>query len=90
MICKHTSIEKENGELEDRVFDKIAQLKTGYCVVFAATGLMTSMPEDDDVPVIDGALHPASQISKIGRRYLVVGVRKRITLDAGRSVLAVS
>lgn len=77
----------------DNLFAKIVGLKTGEALVFAPSALLdcgdpakneTTNEEDERKPE-NKAL---SEIIELGARYVRVKMRKRITADGGRSILA--
>ncbi|KAF7981662.1 hypothetical protein HWV62_32782 [Athelia sp. TMB] len=64
----------------DSAFDKVVRLQTGEALVFAATGLATFQAENLTT-------HPA--LESLGRRYMVIKTRRRVTKDGGASILVV-
>ncbi|KZP03786.1 hypothetical protein FIBSPDRAFT_879146 [Athelia psychrophila] len=64
----------------DEAFEKVLRLQTGEALVFAATGLATFKAADGDA---------AARLDNLGRRYLVMKTRRRITKDGGASILVI-
>ncbi|KZP24564.1 hypothetical protein FIBSPDRAFT_1042031 [Athelia psychrophila] len=62
----------------DEAFDKVVRLQTGEALVFAATGLATFESADGN-----------ARLDNLGRRYLVMKTRRRVTKDGGASILVV-
>jgi len=67
------------AELTEEGFDRVVKLKTGEALVFAPTAL-AMIESSDGIKAMD----------QLGRRYLVVKSRSRVTADGGSSVLVVS
>ncbi|KZP24565.1 hypothetical protein FIBSPDRAFT_821842 [Athelia psychrophila] len=62
----------------DEAFEKVLRLQTGEALVFAATGLATFKAGD-----------AAARLDNMGRRYLVMKTRRRVTKDGGASILVI-
>ncbi|OAX77966.1 hypothetical protein ACJ72_07729, partial [Emergomyces africanus] len=86
---KHTS---------DNLFSRIVTLKTGEALVFCPSAIFDLISDDDtldesnssqgeDKPHEESALK-SLKIKELGPRYARVRMRKRITTDGGRSILA--
>ncbi|OCB84540.1 hypothetical protein A7U60_g8526 [Sanghuangporus baumii] len=57
-------------------FDRVVKLQTGEAVVLAPSGLCMSGSSEDEA-------------EQIGRRYLIVRTRRRITQDGGSSIMVI-
>jgi hypothetical protein len=68
----------ESCERVNDVFDKIVQLRTGEALMFAPSAVM-------GVRDLEGG---KSELRKLGVEYLRVQIRARLTVDGGKSVLA--
>jgi len=74
-VSKHFSADLTNG------FDEIVRLKTGQAIVLAPSALaMLHKP---------GQSAPDPKPTQLGRRYMLVKIRKRVTKDGGASILVV-
>ncbi|KAJ4467537.1 hypothetical protein J3R30DRAFT_1939294 [Lentinula aciculospora] len=73
---KHVSADFTDND----AFDKVVRLQTGEAIVLAPSGLVT-FPSP-----ISGESHSVGQI---GRRYLILKTRKRVTVDGGASIRVV-
>ncbi|KZV75963.1 hypothetical protein PENSPDRAFT_680683 [Peniophora sp. CONT] len=74
-LAGHVSAERDNV---DDLFAKIVALRTGEGILFAASGL--GLKEDE---------FGAGEVTPLGRGYVLVKSRLRITRDGGHSLLAV-
>ncbi|KAG8910549.1 hypothetical protein FRC02_007119 [Tulasnella sp. 418] len=74
---EHLSQHISSG-FSEQAFDDVVQLQTGEAIILAPAGVgLFSMNSG-----------PPSRAS-FGRRYLIIRVRRRVTMDGGRSVLVV-
>ena len=63
------------GKDSQKIFEEIARLKTGECLIFCSTAAIS----------IDKKSH---KVEKINTEYVTFSTRKCITTDGGRSELA--
>lgn len=65
-------------------------LQTGHSIILAPSGIgLLEIPESNtDVDRHRGA--KTKEITRFGRRYLLVKTRKRVTADGGASVLVLT
>jgi len=64
-----------------KAFDEIVRLKTGQAIVLAPSAL--AMLRKSGQPTSD------PQLYQLGRRYMLVKIRKRVTRDGGASILVI-
>ncbi|KAE9410324.1 hypothetical protein BT96DRAFT_871161 [Gymnopus androsaceus JB14] len=75
-----THLEKHvSADLSEEAFDRVVKLQTGEAIVIAPSGLAT-------FPSSTGE----EKVGQIGRRYLIVKTRKRVTQDGGASIRVVN
>jgi len=75
-----THLEKHvSADLSDEAFDQVVKLQTGEAIIIAPSGLTTAL----------SSATGEEKVSQIGRRYLVVKTRKRVTADGGASIRVV-
>jgi len=74
-VGKHFSADLTNA------FDEIVRLKTGQAIVLAPSALAMLHKS--------GQLAPDPKPAQLGRRYMLVKIRKRVTKDGGASILVV-
>ena len=63
----------------ERIFKQIVNLNAGDALLFSPAALLDTLGQDD------GHQKPI----KLGSKYLKIHVRKRLTADGGRSVMAI-
>ena len=71
--------ESSKGNVEE-IFQRIVNLDAGQALVFSPSTMLG--PEDSSDP-------STMRMRKLGTGYLQLQVRKRVTIDGGRSILAV-
>ncbi|KAJ3728981.1 hypothetical protein DFJ43DRAFT_1139908 [Lentinula guzmanii] len=71
---KHVSAEFSDND----AFDKVVRLQTGEAIILAPSGLATFTSNTNE-----------HNVGQIGRRYLIVKTRKRVTVDGGASIRVV-
>ncbi|KAJ3992816.1 hypothetical protein F5050DRAFT_850088 [Lentinula boryana] len=71
---KHVSAEFSDND----AFDKVVRLQTGEAIILAPSGLATFTSSTNE-----------HNVGQIGRRYLIVKTRKRVTVDGGASIRVV-
>lgn len=78
-IC---SIEDSSGRDIKQIFKLIVNLEAGQALLFSPSAIL----DVEDESTAEGAL--ISRVQKLGLRYVKMKVRKRLTADGGRSILA--
>ncbi|KAL4241205.1 hypothetical protein ABKN59_000329 [Abortiporus biennis] len=81
-IVKHVSAEASND-----AFDKLVTLQTGQAILFAPSGLL--MIRNSNAQDSGSICVPYKVPGQLGRRYMIMKTRKRITRDGGASILIV-
>ncbi|KDQ29197.1 hypothetical protein PLEOSDRAFT_1112157 [Pleurotus ostreatus PC15] len=76
-LVKHVSAEISGGE----AFDKVVMLQTGEALIIAPSAL--GCFEEDGPPDL------SMPVSRLGRRYMIMKTRARVTADGGASLLVV-
>lgn len=77
-----SSIEDSSDRDIQQIFKLIVNLEAGQALLFSPSAIL-------DVKVDSTAEEtPISRVEKLGLRYVKVKVRKRLTVDGGRSILA--
>ncbi|KAI0080647.1 hypothetical protein K474DRAFT_1682401 [Panus rudis PR-1116 ss-1] len=77
-ISQHVS-----ARLSDSAFNHVVTLQTGEAIVLAPSGLGMVRGQTE---AKDGLLPPRA-LSQLGRRYILMKTRKRVTADGGASIL---
>lgn len=93
-LIQHVSADFSKSD----AFDHVVKLQTGHALILAPAGLGVFPDEPAEAPSGEGEegngeasrASPAKSIGHIGRRYLIMKTRRRITTDGGASILAVS
>ncbi|KAJ3490105.1 hypothetical protein NLI96_g1681 [Meripilus lineatus] len=67
----------------DEAFNHVVTLQTGEAIVLAPSGL--AVVKDPQAQIIDGV--PGRVLSQLGRRYILMKTRRRVTKDGGGSIL---
>ncbi|THH33650.1 hypothetical protein EUX98_g521 [Antrodiella citrinella] len=67
----------------DEAFNHVVTLQTGEAIVLAPSAL--SMVKDPAMPETNGP--SVKMLSQLGRRYILMKTRKRVTMDGGASIL---
>jgi hypothetical protein len=62
-------------------------LQTGHSIVLAPSGIGLLKISESNVDVDQ---HQTKEITRFGRRYLLVKMRKRVTADGGASILVLT
>ncbi|KAL1954881.1 hypothetical protein VTO42DRAFT_470 [Malbranchea cinnamomea] len=86
----------KDSDCEANLFSRIVRLKTGECLVFCPSAILcveTSMETPSSTSTDD--LHGVALVKvsnmhprELGPRYFRMKIRKRVTVDGGRSILA--
>ena len=76
-----SGLDDESQRNSKDIFKAIVNLRTGEALVFSATAML------DVVTPTTGQGSPVAQ--KLGLGYIKMWVRKRLTVDGGRSIMAV-
>ncbi|KAH6915303.1 hypothetical protein BKA70DRAFT_1511736 [Coprinopsis sp. MPI-PUGE-AT-0042] len=90
-LIKHVSADFSKSD----AFDRVVKLQTGQALILAPAGLFYHTPkapksrDKDGKPSEKKVAPPEPHIAHIGRRYIVMKTRKRVTADGGASLLAV-
>ncbi|KAH9898708.1 hypothetical protein F4778DRAFT_742651 [Xylariomycetidae sp. FL2044] len=74
-----------NREVDGTLFETIVSLRTGEALLFCPTALLDVCPAQDATALIDLDLLGARPM---GSGYIKLQVRKRLTTDGGRSIMA--
>jgi DNA helicase HerA-like ATPase len=83
-LIQHVPTDFSNSD----AFDKVVKLQTGHSIVLAPSGIGLFKVSEPDVDVNQQC--GAKEITRFGRRYLVMKTRKRVTADGGASVLVLN
>ena len=90
------SMERENTSHDgNSIFSQIVRLNTGEALLFAPSALLDLVEEMETLGTDDkGKASSSSSLSsrrfpKLGTSYLHVRIRRRLTFDGGRSVMAI-
>lgn len=77
-----SSIEDSSSRDIKQIFQLIVNLEAGQALLFSPSAIL----DVDDESTAEDAL--VSRVQKLGLRYVKMKVRKRLTVDGGRSILA--
>ncbi|KAK2810313.1 hypothetical protein FQN50_003044 [Emmonsiellopsis sp. PD_5] len=86
--------DSESTYTSDGLFSRIVTLRTGEALVFCPSAMLDLAREKDDEvssvgteTAVTSTLRPL-QVKELGARYARIRIRKRVTTDGGRSILA--
>ena len=83
VLRSHLAAVSSEGEASKRgvqdILDQIAELDAGQALVFSPSAMLRVNEQDNN---------ESPRMQKLGTQYIKVGVRKRLTADGGRSILA--
>lgn len=77
-----SSIEDSSSRDIKQIFQLIVNLEAGQALLFSPSAIL----DVEDESTAEDAL--VSRVQKLGLRYVKMKVRKRLTVDGGRSILA--
>lgn len=83
-LTQHVSADFSNSD----AFDKVVRLQTGHALILAPSGL--GVFTEESASTESWETNTVKTVGHIGRRYIIMKTRRRITTDGGASILAVA